>query len=396
MTWIVAGMCVWTGCVTTSGRGLKTPGEPPTRADIEACALRVQQKGSGYVVTRRYDAQGRRLLQITSATGEDDAPGAEVIEYTYDEDGRLVRETTYVRPVRGMVRETTYKYDSWGRLVREEHVDAARPGFTIIYEQQFDEYGALKGRWTYGPSPDSSARPTLREIIAYVWENGRVVEERRRDPAGGVFHRVLYTYNGSGLRLSREDRAIGAAGERTTRRARYVWDAAGRLTEEEVEVLEPDGQEPRRSQRAVYEYDAAGRRLRERLDLGADGSFDQVVDYDYGCMAPSPAATVVGSSGPANNGATTQQTLDALVPPSTEAPAAKKKADPAPSDAAMRAAGLLPQERAKLPASSKKAAPAKPAEEEVDTAALWEEDEDNKRAKKPEPAPPKADDGWSD
>jgi hypothetical protein len=405
----ILAVCCMTqnACVTTQGRGLKTPGSPPTRAELEACTLHVQDTpGADHLVTRTYDQQGRRLQQITSPSGRPE-PGAEIIDYIYDGDGRLARETRHTLPDTKIEREATYKYDRWGRLVREEVIDASEPSVARITEQQFDEFGALTGRWSYGPAPDMSPGPQLLEIVGYVWEDGRVIEERRRDPAGGVFARVLYTYNGDGLRLSREDRAITEAGERATRRVRYTWDAQGRLIEEAVEVLAADGQEPKRSQRALFEYDATGRRLRERLDRGADGSFDQIVDYDYGCMAPVPAATVIG----AGDGASEQRSLEALVggdpapakepakqPVKAAAPA--KTAEPAASDAAMRAAGLGPAEPAPEPA--KTAAPAKAAEEEeVDTSALWEEEGEEpakkkKEEKKAAPAAPPAEEGWED
>lgn len=361
------------GCVTAQGRGVKTPGEPPTRAEVEACTLRVTG-ADPYIMTRTFDASGRRVQQVSSTTGREDEPGALVTEYTYDEDGRLSRETLRELPSRAMREEKIYKYDKWGRLVREERTDSSKPGVLIVNEQQFDEFGGLKGRWTYGPSPDNSSSQHLQEIVAYIWSDGNVTEEQHRDPAGGVFHRVIYTYNGGGLRLSREDRFIGEAGERTTRRTRYVWDATGRLSEEELQVLEPDGQEPKRSQRAQYEYDATGRRVRERLDLRADGSFEQIVDYDYGCLSPVPAATVqVG-------GADEARPQEARVKPKPKPPAAQPAEPATPEEAPEETPAEPPAEQAKPPVGRG---------DKKDPLPLWEEEREEAPAKKPAKKAPK-------
>lgn len=111
--------------------------------------------------------------------------------------------------------------------------------------------------------------------ISYYYDDGdeRITSAIETPPDGNAFE--YFYYYDSADRLIRKDKA--PAGAEPIERTTYVYDAAGRLTEENID-LDVDGTNDRGWK---YDYDACGRRRRDELDRSLDGTVELRRSYSY-------------------------------------------------------------------------------------------------------------------
>jgi len=166
-----------------------------------------------------YGTSGQRLVSQFERTDSEGSPLAYTTWYSYDTEGRLVREEREDQ-VRTPLANTDYVYDSSGRLVR------------VGYDSNGDDV------------PD--------EI-------------------------VVHTYDAAGKRVLTEVDADGDGA--VERRTSFVYDTAGNLARWETDV-DGDGAA---DEGGVRTYDDVGNLVGEEQDWDVDGVVDWRGEYFYDC-----------------------------------------------------------------------------------------------------------------
>lgn len=286
-----------------------------------------------------------RACAIGTDDDGDGAANAETIS-TYDDWGRTTRKE---RRVDGrIVRLFLRTYDTNGHYIRYEQHRPDGDGELApqhIIENTYDDRGRLirqledksgdgnwqiEHRWTYGADanpltytggPYGSGRVGTRGDFRYD-SSGRIVEELwypDDNPESEWFQRQTYSYNGAGLIAEslRQERAFGdvydmltvytysPSGKQLTVEessdgvlsfgTHYQYDTGGRLIREE----QIEGAERTSVLVLTFEYDSSGRELHQHIDgstepgseSSADGAVDQTVTTHYDA-AGNVAATV--------------------------------------------------------------------------------------------------------
>lgn len=211
-------------------------------------------QANGVVIEQRYDTVGN-LLELTER-----GPGGALIarhRYTHDQVNRRVRQIADLP--QGSV-TTDYSYDALDRLVQSSGSDgsAARYSFDAAGNRLSEEGVRLSA----GVAPEA-----YQTTFRYSRANELL------SVTDSVVGTTSYSYNADGQRTSYEGR-----GER----ARYSYDAEGRLVEAQVEDFAGTQWLLRDDMFQRYAYDGDGRRVRmdSLLDAGANLSVRQEYRYD--------------------------------------------------------------------------------------------------------------------
>ena len=237
-----------------------------------------------------YDAAGNRIKHVLPEQYEEAADNGEGWTYTYDEGNRLTSVTGPDKVV-----ENTYAYDLWGNCVRKTDEKGCSTYYT------YD----LEGRLVRELVPVGEDTDSVRyRMTSYEYDdNGNKIRETRHGGSYGKEGELLeagedltlaFAYDAKN-RLVRVEDGLGA-------RASYQYDARGNRIKEEQVIrsaegpLEHKGQEqagekarPGSVLRKIrYRYDRAGRLVRksEILDAGLTGKREEapvtaVTSYAY-------------------------------------------------------------------------------------------------------------------
>ena len=234
--------------------------------------------GRVHTITYHYN-RSNRLSMVEDSTGA-------CKEYTYDEDGRLIREQE--KTDENTFREQRYILDETGKVLKscqkleEEAVYPGTIGYAIT-EYTYDANGNVTG-----------IRLPEGGTITYTYDyDNRVLSESHEEEKGDISRHLRYTYDHAGNLLTREDEegrtytyTYDLMNRETTRTNpdggihKRVYDQNGKLT---GEVLPQENAEKGILARGYrYTYDATGRRL---TTTAPDGTRIEENSYDAGGRA---------------------------------------------------------------------------------------------------------------
>jgi RHS repeat-associated protein len=203
-----------------------------------------------------YDAVGN-VLSITQRDAEGDVFARHT--YTVDAVGRRVEETETLP--QGAI-TTAYTYDALDRLTASTASDG------IVTRYAFDDAGNRTAKW--GVREREGITETYRVEYAYSAANQLV---QAVDSATGA---TSYSYDADGNRI----------GERSfSRQANYLYDAAGHLTEAQVQIWDGSEWTYKDGMSERYLYDGQERRVRKETLSISLGSVIQRREYRYDDLA---------------------------------------------------------------------------------------------------------------
>lgn len=193
----------------TAEQSAAGPGAPPLRRVVH------------------HRGEGGRLLKVEVLTKEfADSPwDTEVSRYRYDDAGRLVAIESSSDDGRSITGRVEHGYDASGRRIRDALVSAAGK---VVHEDvyQLDAQGRpVRQVHSIGEPPEA------QWTIDFAWDaQGRLESERHsRDGT------TRYLYDAAG-RMTQRERKHGKPGK-VTARTTFELDAAGRVTAEVVETF---------------------------------------------------------------------------------------------------------------------------------------------------------------
>jgi YD repeat-containing protein len=225
----------------------------PSFEEGQPCEERKEQPGFNSNMLTRYRWKDGRLIEYVN-TSDPRLTGA-TFKYFYDDAGRLssVEEPNQVTRFRwdacGRLVEQTmplssnlviqYGYDEKGRLVSEKRVRDGVTRLSFRFEYANDQLLAAKSFVASGRSGGE---------LRYHYTDGRRSIQETLDESGEVMERKRYSYDKAG-RLDRiiEERANGEV----TREVQHTYDAKGRLLRKEA----THPRSPRMNFVTTYRYD---------------------------------------------------------------------------------------------------------------------------------------------
>ncbi|QDU62393.1 tRNA(Glu)-specific nuclease WapA precursor [Planctomycetes bacterium Pan216] len=216
--------------------------------DYDAQGRLVQHASPEGIIGYGYDDLGRKTSTYTVDPADTTNTTYEV-RYSYDELGRLKTVETIERndTVLATPEVTEYDYDLLGNL------DEMTGPNGVIEDYEYDQLNRLEALTHYAPdaTPDDLSDNEKLAEFTYVLRN-----DGRREGSSETFYH--------------ED------GTQTT--VQYVWtfDELNRLTQERI-----DSSDDSLDRTVDYVFDLVGNRLRKAVDLGNDGTIEELIWSTY-------------------------------------------------------------------------------------------------------------------
>lgn len=217
------------------------------------------EDNTGYLSTNTYDSENRLIRNVYESVGGQKLKNT--TEYTYDEAGKLTKETR--TETDGMRHIYAYSYNNNGQLTRVDRKVTNKKGSTQqeSYEiYTYDKQGNKVNWWE---------RQGARRIWTYD-DRGNVLSETEKDKNGSVLVKMTYTYDDQDRLLS-ESWYQGNASKQTEAYV-YTYDEAGRVLARYTCTNSTDIADAHAVIR--YTYDEFGNLLSEETS-------DSRIDYTY-------------------------------------------------------------------------------------------------------------------
>ena len=197
-------------------------------------------------------------------------------EYEYNSSGQLVKSTEYFQD--GIYGWCEYEYDTQGYLIRENHYGSkGNKGYYQIYEN--DSFGnAIKEEQYYSDDSISSR-------VEYEYDtSGKLTEKiiyKEADPHGNYEQRYEYIYDTSG-NLIREDIYLN---DEFKRYQEYIYGSDGNLFRREVHNISSWNGEDIIEHYYEYTYTESGDLLTEVMyDRDGNVFYDTINDVFVKCL----------------------------------------------------------------------------------------------------------------
>ncbi len=186
--------------------------------------------------------------------------GVDALLAEYDYDVRADGKRTGVTEIddQGRTTRIDWSYDDVGRLIRESY-DSFDDSLDFIADYVFDLTGNRKEKKT-DTDPTFTGNPTFDETVSYVFDkNDRLLSETLDAPGTANDRFTIYEYG--------PNASSGYGGDHTTRTKKTVYQG---LDSSGVKLSE-DG----------YTYTRQGRLWIAQRDTNGDGTVDQTLKYEY-------------------------------------------------------------------------------------------------------------------
>ena len=227
---------------------------------------------SDKTIEYEYDEEGRHTKVTTFSAGE----LYETVEYTYNENGDVIREFKIDQQGKRDEFETEIEYYADGTKRKEICVHNRYSENSVTY--QYDEYGneiSAKSEkseriseYTYNDEGlvvkliQNTGLDGKKKATEYIYDESGKVIEKTSYPVDRPDDKVIYTYTYDGEDCIKEEETYW--GRTVTTEYRYVYDENGRLVEQTT--IERNNEST-----TAYEYDEKGNEIKV-IGLDDDGS----------------------------------------------------------------------------------------------------------------------------
>ncbi len=255
----------------------QAPTEAPTEPPVDAKTLIAQGKyEEAYKIlyAQKSDPEAEELLKdfvwVCGKKVESDEDGAVTFEYTYDSNGKLIKENEV--HYRDGDSTTEYTYDSNGKLIKKECG-------SITEEYTYDANGNRIKIEGYG-------------VTEYTYDaKDNVTKEIFTMPGGSVFtYTYEYSYDSNEMLIKKVKTQFDDMNGATTITDEYTYDGNGKLIKEQSE----SGWFRGGVRTTEYTYDSDGK-LTKKVNLIGDDTVITEYTYDYNgnltkevCTATNP------------------------------------------------------------------------------------------------------------